>query len=102
MRDCLRTCHCNETIHPLAAGGEEGEEQGERERERDQEADRQTNKTEEQPLFYGFLINFQVQHFLFPQCLVDKGLPAPVMTALILHQRVTYLHNNIKVESKTH
>lgn len=100
MRDCLRTCHCNETIHPLAAGGEEGEEG--RRRETDQQADRQTNKTEEQPLFYGFLINFQVQHFFVPSTSYDKGLPAPVMTALILHQRVTYLHNNIKVASKTH
>lgn len=101
MRDCLRTCHCNETIHPLATGGEEGEERRGG-RGTDQQADRQTNKTEEQPLFYGFLINFQVQHFLFPQRRLDKGLPAAVMTALILHQRVTYLHNNIKVESKTH
>ncbi len=100
MRDCLRTRHCNETIHPLAAGGEERDER--KERETDQQADRQTNKTEEQPLLYGFLINFQVPHFLFPQRRLDKGLPAPVMTALILHQRVTYLHNNIKVESKTH
>lgn len=92
MRDCLRTCHCNETIHPLAARGKEGVE----------ETDRQTNKTEGQTRFYGFLINFQVRHFLFPQRLLDKGLPALAMTTLILHQRVTYLHNNIKVESKTH
>lgn len=34
--------------------------QGERKKER------QTNKTEEQPLLYGFLINFQVQPLLFP------------------------------------
>lgn len=96
MRDCLRTCHCNETIHPLAAGRREGV--------REEEAaaagptDRQTNKTEEQPLLYGFLINFQVQRFFvlffFPSRPLDKGPSSPSDDCTDI--TAAYLHNNMK------